>query len=260
MTHGYDSVERVNYWIDELRKAAEASLVSPWKREEMLKDALSSIYRKLVEKGGFATYHKNIPRFTIDKLRPQLRPILGRFMASSLDLIKDNREAVIAKMEQRFRGWATSVPAGGTRAADKVEVKTGIRKSLAQLPFEERRVLIDQGHKLVANINETIAVGGNAIAGIWHSHWRQPNYDYREDHKERDLNVFAIRGNWALERGLMKPGSAGYYDEVTRVGEEPFCRCYMTWIYNLRDLPADMITAKGKAALDEVRRKITAAA
>ena len=35
----------------------------------------------------------------------------------------------------------------------------------------------------------------------------------------------------------MRVGEAGYYDGVTAVAEEPFCRCFMTWLYALRALP-----------------------
>ena len=40
--------------------------------------------------------------------------------------------------------------------------------------------------------------------------------------------------------------------------ELPFCRCAYVYVYNLRDLSPEMLTAKGKAALAEVREKIAA--
>ena len=133
------------------------------------------------------------------------------------------------------------------------EVIAMLLDRLGGLAFEERRVLIDQGHKLTAAISQTVAVGAGAIAGTWRSHYRQPGYDYREDHKERDGLLYTLRGNWALEKGLMKPGPAGYYEDVTAVGEEVFCRCWMVWFYNLSSLPPDMLTAKGKSELARVR-------
>ena len=136
---------------------------------------------------------------------------------------------------------------------DKNDTKTGIRKSLAQLPFEERRVLIDQGHKLSASLSEILALEGGAIAGEWHSQWRRAGYNYREDHKERDMQVYTIRNNWAMQKGLMKAGPCGYTDDITAAGEEVFCRCSIRYLYNIRDLPETMLTAKGAAALKEVR-------
>jgi hypothetical protein len=58
------------------------------------------------------------------------------------------------------------------------------RRAPSKVDYEARRVMIDQNHKLIANIDNVIATSNNAIAAEWHSHWRQAGYDYREDHKE----------------------------------------------------------------------------
>ena len=173
---------------------------------------------------------------------------------ASAQLIKLNRQQSIAKTLQRFSGWATSIPAGGSKAVDKPEVRDDLKKALRSLPYEERRVAIDQGHKLVATINDLVAVEGGAIAGEWHSNFRQPGYDARPDHKERDGGVYLIRGNWASAQGLVKPGPAGWSDSITQPAEEPFCRCQFHYIYSLRRLPEGMLTAKGRAALQTAQR------
>ena len=130
-----------------------------------------------------------------------------------------------------------------------------IKRGIAGLPFIERRVIIDQGHKLASSINAVVAEEGGAIAGIWHSHYRQPNYNYREDHKERDDLVYLMRSSWARDEGLVKAGPAGYADDITQPGEEINCRCFWEYIYNLRDLPSDMLTAKGESALAGVQQE-----
>ena len=150
------------------------------------------------------------------------------------------------------------MPAGGSRVTDRRETKYDVTKSLKQLPFEERRVIIDQGHKLTSSINDVIAKDGGAIAMRWHSHWREINYDYRKDHKARDEKVYLIRGSWAHEKGFVKPGPAGYLDEITQPAEEPFCRCYGSYIYSVRKLPEDMVTAKGREAMEAARAKVQA--
>ena len=236
-----------------LDKAARASLMPEHQMREQMQQAFRGVYRRLVENGGIAQFHPGVQRFTIQQVLPKLRAELDRRILASAQLIKLNREAAIQKTLQRFSGWSTSIPAGGTKTADRVEEKDKVRKSLAQLPFEERRVLIDQTHKLTSALNETLATGGGAIAAKWFSHWRQAGYDYREDHKERDGVVYAIRGNWALEKGLMKPGAAGFVDDITKPGEEVFCRCSYRYIYNLRSLPEDMLTAKGRDELKTTR-------
>lgn len=256
--NGYDSAERVLYWSRKIKDAAEATMAAPSAMEEMLREALAATYRRMVEKGEIARWHPGVGRFTVEKLRPQLRAELDRRILASASLIRLNREEAIGKTLRRFEGWSTSIPKGGSDAVRKGAEKADLKKSMRSLPFVERRVLIDQGHKLVASINEIVARDGAALAGTWRSNWRQYGYDYREDHKERDGQVYLLRDTWALKAGLIKPGEAGWYDDVTSVAEEPFCGCRMIWLYNLRDLPAAMITKKGEDELARVRRELAA--
>jgi hypothetical protein len=253
VANGFDSAERVAGWMDRIRRAAEASLTPPYVLEAALQEAMRSIYRRMVDGGAILKLNPGVSRFTLDKVKPRLRAELDRRIMASANLIKLNRGAAIEKTLQRFSGWSTSIPAGGTRAADRRQVKRDVRRSLAQLPFVERRVLIDQGHKFTAALSETLARDGGAIAATWRSRWRQAGYDYREDHKERDGQVYAVRGCWALERGLMRAGPAGFTDQITQPASEIFCRCAYQWLHNLRDLPDEMLTAKGKAELARVK-------
>lgn len=256
--HGFDSVERLERWTVELRRAAATVTADPAALERMLREGLASVYKRLVDEGGIARMHPGVGRFTIEQVKPKLRAELDRRIMASASLIRLNREQAIDKTIQRFQGWATSIPIGGSADPEKRETKKRVRKSLAQLPFEERRVLIDQGHKLTASLSNVLATDGGAIAARWRSHWRQPGYNYREDHKERDQKVYALRESWAMSRGLMKKGPNPYYDDITQAAEEPFCRCYIVWIYALRDLPKDMLTVKGSSALDEARAAVAA--
>ena len=252
--HGFDTSGRVDFWLHQLRQAAAQTLMPIWRVEEMLKFGLSAIFRRLVDRGGIVRYHPGIPRFTLQRVAPHLRAELDRRILASANLIKLNREQAITRTLQRFQGWATSIPSGGSDATSKLQTAKEVRKALARLPFEERRVLIDQGHKFTANLSNILAQDGGAIALIWHSNWRQAGYDYREDHKERDGQVYAVRGNWAMQKGLMKLGEAGYYEDITAVGSEPFCRCYAQYLYALRDLPTDLLTKRGAEELARAKQ------
>lgn len=257
--HGFDSIERVNRWVEAIRAAAERSLVPLSALEAALRDTLGAVYKREITNGGILRMHPGIGRFTLAQVAPRLHAELERRTAASRDLIVLNREAMMARTERRFRGWASSVPAGGSETVDRRDETSEVSKALRSLPFEERRVAIDQGHKFLSSLSATLAEGGSALAGVWHSHWRQLNYDYRPDHKERDLKTYLIRGSWAHEQGLVKPGPAGYLDEITQAGEEVSCRCYVTYLYALRALPVEMLTKKGLAALAEARAVMEAA-
>ena len=195
--HGFDSIERIDGWKRKLEQAANESLISAVSMEQKLRDGLAKVYKQAIEKGGIFKYHPGVERFTIERIKPQLRSELDRRIMASASLIKINRQQAIAKTLQRFEGWSTSIPPGGVSAEKRSKVKAETRKSLKQLPFEERRVLIDQGHKLISSISDIIASDGGAIAGRWRSNYRQPGYDYREDHKDRDDHVYLIRDSWA---------------------------------------------------------------
>lgn len=256
MEHGYDSVDRVAFWTEKLKRAAEDFATSTKRMEEILRDSLTDAYRKLVDRGELVDkYHFGVSRFTLERVRPELRAELDRRILASANLIRLNRDEAIQKTLQRFQGWSTSVPKGGTEAGKRTKLKANIRKSLTALPFEERRVLIDQGHKLVASLNDVMAKGGGAIAARWRSNFRQPNYNYRPDHKDRDGKVYLIRPSWALTQGFVKP-SVGYYDQITAAAEEPFCRCYIIYIYTLKGMPKDMLTKKGEEAMAEAAARV----
>ena len=254
--HGFDSAARIERWMRALREAAEATLTSRRTMERILNDALLTIYKRMVERDGILKYHPGVERFTLQQIKPSLRAELDRRIMASAELIKLNREEAIQKTLQRFSGWATSIPKGGSKTVNRKKEKRDIRKSIVSEKFVARRVVIDQGHKLVSSINDLVAKDGGAIAGRWNSHWRQTNYNFREDHKERDGEVYLFRNSWARKAGFVKVGKAGYSDEITQPAEEVYCRCFWTFVYNLRDLPSDMLTEKGKNKLAEVRAEI----
>lgn len=255
---GFDSAERLAYWIQRIREAAIRSMTPTHVLEAALNATFREKYRKLIEAGGITKFHPGVARFTVDRLKPKLRRELDRRLMASRELIKLNRAAAIEKTIQRFSGWATSIPDGGSDVVKKRETKADIRKALASLPFEERRVATDQGHKFVASLSNIIATDGGAIALTWQSHWRQANYNYRHSHKERDGKVYVLRDNWAISQGLMRLDGHQYYDQITAVGEEVNCRCNAVYIYSLRSLPPDMVTPKGRESLARARALINA--
>lgn len=231
-TKGYSSDQQLQLWVKLVRDAAIKQMMPEDKLQLLLDRTL---------RGKFTSALRG--KIGVERLEPQLRQELNKRIYSSINLIKLNRQEAVEKTLLRLSGWITS-------GDDKADTKD-IKKSLKQLPFVERRVIIDQSHKLTANINNIVAVGGGSIAVEWHSHFREPGYNYRPDHKERDSKIYAIRGNWAQQAGLMKSGNNGYYEDITGFSVEPFCRCYGTYLYSISDLPADMLTIKGSEALSK---------
>lgn len=257
MEHGFDSIQRVELWVQKLESAARFSLVPEAMLQRSVRDVLQRTYERTVQGERLYQRFPSVGRFTLEQVKPKLRAELDRRILASSSLIKLNREQSIQRTLQRFQGWATSIPIGGTDVAKRSEVKETVKRGIAGLPFEERRVIYDQGHKLVSAINEIVATDGGAIAGRWH-HVSEgpPSYDSRPDHVKRDGKVYLIRNSWAHKDGLVKPSAVGYMDEITAAGQEIGCSCSVTYIFHLRDLPPEMLTKNGMEALVEARARI----
>ena len=245
LKHGFDDVKRLDHWLLQIRMSAQAHLMSEREMQHRMEKALRGVFERLVTKNGLVS--KDVSKYDITKLSGKLRAELDRRIIASANLIKNDREQSIHMVLRRFEGWATSIPAGGTKVKPTPKEKSAIKKGMSDIGFKQRRIIIDQTHKLIANINEIVAIDNGAIAARWHSHWKQMNYDYRKDHKERDSKIYAVRESWAVKEGYISPIN-GYTDDITSPGEEVFCRCNYVYLYNLRQVK-DLLTKKGLMAL-----------
>ena len=242
--------ELLAYWAQRIR----ASIQQTPRREAsvMARAAMDAMYRKAIGR-DLIKHHAGISRFTVESMQPNLRPLLRARIFAAADLIKLNREQAMEVTLHRFAGWATSHPAGAP--LDQVEVRKHIGKRLQSSIYEDRRMLIDQGHKLLAAVNQTIAEGAGAIAAQWH-HVHEANYDARPEHVARDGRIYLLRDSWAHKDGLIKPGRWGYSDEITQPAQEPYCRCTFTFLYSLSRIPTDLLTEKGRKVMEQTRLRV----
>ncbi len=247
--NGYTSEAQVEAWAQKINRAAGDELPGDKEIDEETEAALRAVFERMIRRGGLIRRVPGVSTYDIGMIEPKFRAELDRRIRASADLIKLRKKETVAQTLARFRGWATSVPPGGSGGVDRLAARAQIAKPTAQYKFERRRVAIDQGHKLSANVAAIAALQSGAIAAIWHSHWRQPGYQYRREHKALDEKLFLIRGNWAQEKGWVKPAGHGYTDEIEAPAEKPYCSCYYQYINNPLDLPRDMLTAKGREAL-----------
>ncbi len=191
----------------------------------------------------------NVGRYTRANLTIEAQEELQKKIISSIELIKLNREVAVAKTMQRLAGWVSSVPPEGTEIKANKEALE-ITKALKQLPHQERRVIIDQGHKLVSSLEDVVSRGSGAIAAMWHSHVHQAGYNYRHSHAEMDEKVYIIKDAWADKEGMVK-ALHGYTTDHEMPAELINCRCYYSYLFNLKDLPLDMLTKKAQTLLSQ---------
>lgn len=250
--HGFDSEQRIQAWVQRILQAAHLSMASASSVENTLRRALTAKFATLMTPGAARKYHGGMDRFTLQRVAPAARAELDRRIVASISLIKLNREEATQKMIRRFVGWSTSVPVGGADVAKREEAKE-VKKSLSQLSFIDRRVFVDQGAKLVANVNAVVAKEGGAIAAIWRHKLQTAGYESRPTHVAREGDIFLLPNTWATERGFVKPGKYGLTTSVEQPGEWIFCGCWWEYVYRLSALPDDMLTAAGRSVIAEAR-------
>ena len=242
---GFDSAERLQEWLRKLKDAAQQEAGTDKDAAEQLRQSLRALYGRYIDKGQILKYHPGVSIFTLKNIEPRLRAVLDRRILASAGLIKINREQAIEKTLQRFSGWATSIPAGGSKQVDKREVKSHVAKTLRQMNYEERRLYIDQGHKMMANISAVVAEQSGAIAAKWR-HVHEKGYNGRPDHEKRDGEWFVVRDTWATEKSFMQRGP--YTDSVDQPSELPFCRCWFEYADSLLEVPDELLTKAGRDA------------
>ncbi len=243
--HGYDSPARVRLWLGKLRTALVNAGVSEAVAQRRFRAAMGKIYDKA--RKPTPSRHVGLEPRSVGNIEYHLRPVFEARVSAGLNLIKLKRTDAIDATVKRFEGWATSLPVIPNYHNDLAKARKSISKPFRQMSYEDRRLTIDQSHKLLSAISQTIADQNGAVAGKWR-HVHETAYDARPAHEARDGKVYLVRGSWAAERGLVKRRGVDFTDEITQPAEEPFCRCWWVWIYNLDDLPPELLTAKGRKA------------
>lgn len=222
------------------------------KIEEQTAKILRGVYRRATKS---EEVHKNVPwvkKFTIENVEHKLRPELNKRIYASINLIKLNRDESIRKAQQRAAGWLSSVPDGGTSEsnAELKKVIEHIKAPIEKNTFEERRVAIDQGHKLVAAVNDIIADDAGAIGGFWHSNFRRTGYNAREDHKEMDGHFYFFKKSWPVKKGYVLVSKIKFIEDTVRPAQEPYCSCSYYYVNTLSEVPDEYLSDAGRKFLE----------
>lgn len=244
---GYNA-SKLELWMMRLRAELDRELPGDVDFRESLRKSLSGI---LSRQGS--NLQRSVPdmlRYTIDLVRPALRAELDRRIFAGVSLIKLNRARRIDETLQRFAGWVSSTP--DKREAVRTTASE-IAKPVRQVRFEQRRVAIDQGHKLNAAVAATVAHASGAIAAVWRDRGAlDPHYDARPEHLARSGKMFILRDSWAIEQGLVRRGALPYTDSIEMPAELPYCSCYYEYLSRLDRVPETILTRAGRAHLGQV--------
>ena len=159
------------------------------------------------------------------------------------DMRKDEAKETVMR---RFAGWASSIPEGREIKASR-DIVSFISKPIKELPKHQKTIIDDQSKKMISNIDSIIAREAGAVGYYWHSNFRTPGYDYRENHKHLDLDgkFIILKSSWAYRDGYIRRGNEIYQDDIEQPGELPNCKCIAKYVYSISDVPKDCLTIKG---------------
>ena len=183
-----------------------------------------------------------------DRLRPKIISRYNWCIENYRQQSKLYFDEQLSQFHNLLVNFLKQVPNGGTKDKLSKSKITEIKRELRYLTKWSQLFYICKATSLSAEINHVFALEGGAIAAIWRSRWRRPNYDDRESHKELDGKIFALKDNWAIARGLMNKGD-GYAEDMIQPAQEPFCSCSWQYVIGLSALPDEMLTDKGRELL-----------
>ncbi len=175
---------------------------------------------------------------------------------SQADIYLDDQ---IGQLQVILREFLEQVPSGGTKAKAIKSKIAEIKKELRYLVKWDRLFYTYKARSFSTEIEHIFVLTGSPLAAIWQYSDMDAQGEYQKtyNHQQRDGRVYAIRGSWAIEKGLMKVGPNGYLDEIDIPGRELGCMCSLLWLYSISDLPTNMMTEKGVAELKRARAVVT---
>jgi hypothetical protein len=211
-------------------------------------DISAPLTRKFKSQVDYKALHKRheIEGYIIAALYFLLRDEKDNRIFSAKQLTKMRREETKDTVMRRFAGWASSIPVNRT-ITNKQEIVNFIVKPIKELPKHEKTIVEDQTRKMVSNMDMIVASEAGAIGYFWHSLFRVPGYNYREEHKHLDLDgkFIILKDSWAYKAGYIKRGNQIFQDDIECPGELPNCKCTAKYVYDINSVPKDCLTIKG---------------
>ncbi|MHB8392368.1 MAG: hypothetical protein ACYDBH_22775 [Acidobacteriaceae bacterium] len=184
----------------------------------------------------------------LPKIKERYRWCIENYQIQS----KNYFDEQFGQLSALISSFLNEVPATAKARAAKI---SPIKKEIRCLAKWNRLFYIYKALSFSAEIHYIFALESGPLAAIWRytESDEQGEYTVTHNHKDRDRRVYAVRGNWAVEKGLMSVGLDGYIDDIDRPGQEVGCMCNLVWVSAIRDLPRSMLTERGQSELKRTR-------
>lgn len=241
-----------------------------------IKEVVRSLYRGDFDffsvrfRKAFKKIKKEIPKrnvgiasYKLKDLNPKFEKAYKVASLNSLRLIKTQNEETMVKLRRRFADWMSVQNSGGKNI--KLEEKDILPDSKHM-----RFILRDQTNKLSANIDNIVAKEYEAIAFQWKTRndnrvvgkpgGKYPDTNKQDkthgNHWDRRDKFFYYAATWATKAKLLELDEFVSSNRAIPDGMPGVpigCRCWAKNYYRLADLPAELISERGKEYLKHER-------
>lgn len=213
-------------------------------------------------KRDFLKNNKNLKGWRLNELKPQMRKQLRERINFSLNLIKTQDAQRMSILQSRFLDWLSSKD---SEAVKKPSLKESLKaeKLIRKNDKHYNMILKDQTRKMISNFDNTVAEHYKALGFFWKT--RRDNRvvgkpggknpkgsEIHGDHYSREDKFYFFKDNWAVAKGLINKAHkdfrwAEFEDGLP--GQPINCRCYAYNIYELEDIPKELLSKKGEEYL-----------
>jgi hypothetical protein len=181
-----------------------------------------------------------------DELVPPLRNLLEECVGSHAAQANTFFAQQKTAFDQLLGDFLAGIPDGGTKTAMLRSHVNPIKRALKDLLQWDCDLNRLQASTFMSEVKDFLTPAtDNPLAMIWHF---SPWSCLVPSHNELDEQWYAIRGNWAIQKGLMQVSANGFHDEIKKRSRELGCMCSSQFVFSFTSLPQDMLTPAGLAA------------
>ncbi|MEY3760473.1 MAG: hypothetical protein RIR39_1964 [Pseudomonadota bacterium] len=239
------SADVSGYWLTRLQSIL-SNTSNPAGVREYVTGKLAPKFNRYFRLDNLKKAHKGIEPFTLKELSGGAQSILQETIRKNVDKIVLSKESAELLTMNRFSSWILS----GDDSQHLSKLEAHIKKPINNTDYENRRLLNDQGHKMIAAVNESIALDGGAIAMQWHQNY---THDPRVTHKRLNGKIYILKDSQPVRDGLLKSGDNPYLEDLgTMPALEVNCTCSGVYFYNLLALYRQYPSAFTKKGLEVV--------
>lgn len=190
-----------------------------------------------------------------DELLPSLNACFENCVNNYRVQADEYLDQQLSELNFILNDFLEKIPIGGTKDKKIKSHIALIKKELRQIVRWEKQFYVYKASAFLAEVKYIFSLQEGPIAAVWRYSWLDEQGEYRKNYDHKILNgkIYAVRDNWAMKEGLMISSEKEFVGDIVRPAQEVGCMCNLQWIYNLRQLPNEMMTQKGRSELERVR-------